>query len=492
MPPDLLVGVDLGSTAVKAGLLDVHGQLLGLSSKALPVSMSPEGAVEHDMDEVAETAFEVIAEAVSEAEPASVIGVGICGQGDGCWLVDRWCRPLRPAVSWRDARQVPSRGPTLPVSPGATIAVLGRLADREPQSLERASSVVFAKDWLRYRLTGEIATDPTDSASLRGALEAGWVPAELRSQAERLVPPVRASAEIAGHVVPTASAPTRLRVGTPVVTGSLDVAAAALGAGAVRVGDSVSILGTAGIHTRVTRASATAQGLLEIPYLVAGMGLAVMAQAAACPNVDWVLKVCWADGAEHEGGSECAFAEAARVPAGADGVIFHPYISQTGERAPFLLPSARAQLFGLDSHHSRAHILRAVLEGTCFATKECYDSLGGLGDYLSLAGAGARASLWCQVMADVVGTEVRVGASADAGLRGAAALAGVGVGLWPDICHAATSLSPEQVRYHPDAALAGLYAGLYDLYRDLRGALEPYWERRVAVREAMVGTGLRP
>lgn len=490
MSTDLLVAVDLGSTAVKAGLLDVSGRLVAHASKALPVSIGPDGAVEHDMDEVAETAFEVIAEAVSAAEPASLLGVGLCGQGDGCWLVDRRCRPLRPAVSWRDARRAPWGSPALPLPPGATIAVLARLADCEPQSLDQARSVVFAKDWLRYRLTGELATDPTDSASLLSALEADWMPPKLRSQAERLVPPVRGSAEIAGHVVPTASAATCLPAGIPVVSGSLDVAAAALGAGAIRVGDSVSILGTAGIHTRVTEASATARGLFEIPYLLGGKGLAVMAQAAACPNVDWVLDLCWADRADHNRVRECAFDEAARVTAGADGVIFHPYISQAGERAPFLLPSARAQFFGLDSHHSRGHVLRAVLEGTCFATKECYDSLG-LGDYLSLAGAAARSSLWCQVMADIVDREVRVGPSADAGLRGAAALAGVGLGLWADACQAATSLSPEQVPYRPDAALVGLYAGLYDLYHDLRVALEPYWGRRGAMRETVVGMGVK-
>lgn len=498
MARELLVGVDVGSTTVKAGLIGVDGELVSLRSKALPVHTRSNGAVEHDMDDVAAVALEVVAEVAAMADPARVVGVGICGQGDGCWLLDGKCRPVRASISWRDTRRSPCLDRELPVPRGSTVAILAWLSDCERDTLARARSVVFAKDWVRYCLTGELATDPTDSATLRGVRVAGWVPAELRREIDRLIPPLLPSAGIAGHVNAKGGAATGLRVGTPVVTGALDVVAAVLGAGATTVGDTVSILGTAGIHTRLRRVpdsdSPTNHGgaTPTIPYLIQGEELAVMATAAACPNVDWVLATCWADPSGPETRA-CAFGEADRAGAGAGGVIFHPYISPAGERAPFLQTSARAQFFGLDSRHSRGHLLRAALEGVAFATRECYDVLGR-GDHVVLAGAAGASSLWCQVLADVLGAEVRVGANVDAGPRGAAALAGVGVGLYRDAAHAAAVLSVSGAkarRYGPDAGVGGLYDSLYGLYRDLRGALVPYWGQRVALEPLIADSEVR-
>lgn len=472
MPSDLVLAVDAGSTMVKVGLLDGDGSLIAVASRPLPALVGPAGIVEHDMDGWADEAFATICEIARTDIGGRVASVGLCGQGDGCWLLDRCGRPVRRAISWRDGR---ARSVSA-VFPGSTIALLEWLVEREPEALARARNLVFAKDWLRYRLTGILATDPSDAAGLRAAVEAGAAQPRVLEEAERLCPAAHASAEVVGYVTEHASAHTGLLAGIPVVTGALDAVAAVLGTGAVAVGDSVSVLGTAGIHTKVAALGESRCGeSVTVPYLVADTNLYMMGQAAASLNVEWLLRT-WYEGVTGEARDKM-FLDAARLAPGAEGLLYHPYIGASGERAPFTRTSARAQFFGLSEHHTRTHLLRAVLEGIALATRDCHEYLGLRADHVILAGGLATSSACCQLIADVLGAEVWVGATFDAGLRGAAALAGVGAGIWPDARTAVLDLQVPPARYFPDPFDSGFYDDLFGLYRDLRIALEPYWDR---------------
>ena len=169
------------------------------------------------------------------------------------------------------------------------------------------------------------------------------------------------------------------------------------------------------------------------------------------------------------------------VPVGADGVLYHSYLSASGERSPFLQPTARAQFTGLSPEHTRDHRARAVYEGVALAMRDCYEHMPGPAESVLMGGGGARSALWCQMFADCLRTRVDVPAGEEFGAKGAAILAGVGVNLYPDLPSAVARTTRVARSDEPAPAATDKYARLYDLYRETYEAMFELWDRRAEV-----------
>jgi len=410
------------------------------------------------------------------------MALGLSGQMHGVVLVDELGLPLRPAVIWADARSGAElaayrrldedRGRRLANPPAVGMAgpTLLWLRDQEPDAYTSARWALQPKDWLRMRMTGEAATEPSDASAtlLYDLLADDWsyaVVEELGLRTELLAPLVP-SACVAGRLEGEAAGELGLRKGLPVAAGAADTAAAMLGAGLVRPGPVQLTVGTGGQvvtpkegpepdpHGRIHLYRAAVPGLWYSMAAIQNAGLAL----------EWVRKVMgvsWKD----------VYEEAFAVSPGSGGVTFLPYLS--GERTPRFDPAARGAWAGLGLDHTRGHLLRAALEGVAFALRDALEALEDLGNIapeLRLAGGGTggrSGEPWRQLLADVLGRplwplpdEIASVASA----RGAAFLAGLASGVYPT-AEDTLPLTPEPE--DPIRPGEAAYEAAYERYKEL-------------------------
>ena len=360
MAPPYLLGIDAGTSRIRAAVLDLAGRELGFSARASATLCPAPGHAEQDMEAVWAATAAAIREALKAAQvsPAEVQAVGPSGQGDGAWLLDGSGRPLGKAPLWNDGRAAEVveawrkdgrlnrlfvKGGTL-LWPGALAPILAFLGEREKERRERVATAFCCKDWIVYRLTGVLGTDESDGsipfmdmASRR--FDPGQAEILGMGDALRYLPPVRPSHTVVGGVTRAAAAETGLREGTPVVAGMIDVAANAIGVGAIRAGQTLTILGTTALNAAILGEPVFRPENLgaSVCHAVPGHYLRVLGAMAGTPNLDWYLsamgEVFTSMAAGRPGGVFACMEEAvAEARVGAGGVIYHPFLR--GERAP--------------------------------------------------------------------------------------------------------------------------------------------------------------
>ena len=432
----------------------------------------------------------------ASASGVDVAAIGVTGAMVGVWPVDAGGRPIRPAVLVADTRGQEAidrakaddadamerifKSDGCVVEPGCTLPALRWLLDHEPELMARARHILTCKDWLRYRLTGELAGDVTEAAVAPGDARTRGRSLEmlrlfgLESSAD-LFPPVRPSESIGGFVTQAAAAETGLRAGTPVAIGAGDVPCSAIAAGAVDPGMACTILGTT-CHNGVVVDEPLFEppniGLLfTLPDL---LWLRVMVNLAGTPNLDWALRALFSEVADTRAGAS-VYAELERIaadrPAGVGGLLYHPYLSEVGLIAPIVARGARAQFSGLRASHTREDLLRAVYEGVAYAIRDCYEAIGRPIGEIRLVGGGARSDFWSQTIADIVGRPVLVPQGSEFGAKGAALLASVAIGRSGSVREAARKSSAVRHRYEPRAKLAAVYADGFARYQAARNAI---------------------
>ena len=491
-----LIGVDAGTTNIKTVAFSPDGTELARASRENEV-LSSGGRMEQDMTATWERTAETI-RAVVSALPADtdVLGVGVTGQGDGCWLVDGDGEPARNAILWNDNRAAgivetwAETGVTDELFDicgnglfaGASLPILRWLHDNEPETLDRAETVLFCKDWIKYRLTGALTTDLSDASlpyldvRTREYADGLSTIAGVPGVEERL-PRLEPATTVVGEVTSAAATHTGLPAGTPVISGVIDIVASAVGSGAAQPGDSSSVVGTTALNQTILETVPTLDEPVGFTLAITDDRLTrAMASMAGTPNLDWARAEIAAtdDFAAVE-------ADARSVAPGADGLVYHPYLSSAGEKAPFVDPAARAQFSGLDPSHTRAHLLRAVYEGVALAVRHCYDSLPGEPRTVTVSGGGARSDLWRQLIADCLDTTVRVPAYGELGAKGAAMLAAVGVDHYPDLDTAIDVMSDTGTTYAPRPGPASVYDDLYAYYTAVRESMADVWSLRRSV-----------
>jgi xylulokinase len=487
MPDDLYIGIDLGTTGVKAGLFDARGRTVATASREIQLETPRPGFTEFDADEYIALAFDAIRELIPGG--GDVRAVGLSSQAQTFVVLDAAGRPLRPAVSWLDVRaeaeaeelsRLADRLGRRSINAIASAPKLLWLRRHEPDLVARAHSVCIIPGYLLFRLTGRAATDPITAAST-GAYdfwEQRWVPELLDVcglEPDRM-PEVLSPAESAGRLTADAAAKLGLPHGTVAVVGTNDQYAGALGAGNVTPGCASLALGAALalVATSTSRADLEpGEGIAPHPAS-RGADKPLYALLAYAKTSGVVIR-WFRDQFAPDLSYDELFAEAAHVPVGAEGVSCIPHFA--GTATPDFNSAVRGAFAGLNLSHTRAHLARALLESLAFTVRENVELLGRTVPIREVRaiGGGARSDVWLQMIADVTGVPVERPETREAACLGAAVLGMVGAGRFESAADAAWNLYRADTRFEPNFTVRDDYDRAFAHYRQLLVSL--YGER---------------
>ncbi|MEM9425815.1 MAG: FGGY-family carbohydrate kinase [Pseudomonadota bacterium] len=515
----VIIGVDAGTSVIKAVAFSISGQQLAVSSVRNSYALSADGAATQSMAQTWEDCAKAISGLGQQIDRLAphVVAVSVTGQGDGTWLVGAGNEPVSDAWLWLDGRAAPTvdmlksrdcdaerfaaTGTGLNTcQQGSQMA---HMLAHHPELLAGAEAALHCKDWIYLNLTGVRATDPSEASftfgDFRTRAYSDMVIDALGLDANRaLLPDIVDGTEVMHPLTATAAKSTGLLPGTPVSLGYVDMVMTALGAGVHTGEDGVacSAIGSTGVHLRSVAAEDVHLNDARTGYViclpVAGRVTQVQTNMAATLNVDWALDMA-ADILEQFGEVPCRSDIIAQIDSwlsetAAGGLIFHPYISEAGERGPFLDANARASLIGLQSGHRFAHVIRAVVEGLAMAARDCYAAMGSLPAELRVTGGAARSAAMRGVLAGALGSSTCVSLREETGAAGAAMMAAVGIGAYPDM----EACIEDWVRPYlgapeaPDPELIAVYDSLFETYRAAREALPPIWSGLSEHRSAHV------
>jgi len=492
---EVLLGLDVGTSGVKAILMSASGDVVATVSTPLSLVTPRPGWAEQDPDAWWSACLTSIRGVLQRGADAHVIAIGISGQMHSSVFLDAGGAVIRPALLWCDGRTTQETREITdsaggeqrlrewvsnPALEGFTLPKVLWLRSHEPAAFARLAKVLLAKDYIRYRLTNELATDPSDAS---GTLM--YDPAQRRWSREimeavslplSLLPNVGASHEVLGRVTVDAAHATGLGAGTPVVGGGADNACGAVGVGAISPGEAVASWGTSATLLAPTAEPRVDPGMRvhTFCHAVAGLWYVMGVVLSAGGAFSWYRAQFAPELAESDGANERLTEEAARVPRGADGVTFLPYLQ--GERTPHRDASARGAFMGLSLAHTRAHLTRAVLEGVCFALRDSLAILQELGltpGDLLLTGGGARSPFVRQMQAEVCGLPVRTVNREEGPAYGAALLAAVGAGVFRDLSEGTRTTLVRGPLEIPDTAAHVEYEPVYARFRAAYRAARP-------------------
>ncbi|MER5183834.1 FGGY-family carbohydrate kinase [Streptomyces sp. NPDC002896] len=496
MARDLVLGLDAGHTVTKAVLFDATGRPVARGSGTLPLDTPQPHWVERDMDDVWRTAYQAIAACLAEAGPdagRAVAAVGLAGHGDGLYAVDERGRRVRAAIVAMDTRAEPVleewRGApvwsralalsgTVPFT-GSPAALLTWLARHEPGVLQQARWLLSCKDWLRLRLTGAVATDPTDaSASFTDMRRGGYSPELLDlyglGALAGLLPPVLACDAVSGTVTREAAALTGLTAGTPVVTGAHDVDAAALGIGGTAPGELCLIAGSFSINQVISERPVVDPRWQVRHFVRPGQWMTMSTSPASVANLEWFLRVTGAPAEQRDGVHEAIGREVEAHLDGPSEVLFHPFVYGSPHPHP-----TSGTFLGLRGWHGRGHLLRALMEGVVLNHRWHVDALCSklrITGAARLTGGAAHSEVWSQMFADALRRPVVVTDVQESAARGAALLAATAVGLLDDVTDPRAGAAVLR-RHEPDADRVAVLDEAYEVYREALEALGPIWAR---------------
>src|SRR5579863_360746 len=490
-----LLGIDIGTGGTRTVLLDGDGRVLSSATAVHPPFASPHaGWAEQNPGDWWAAVCSAIPECLARGRTASseISGIALTGQLHGLVLLDRHGSVLRRSIIWCDQRtEVECREITekigaarlieLTANPALTNFTLPKIwwvQKHEPEIWARAATILLPKDYIRLRLSGSRATDVADASGtlLFDVANRQWSRAmiEVSRLNADLLPTVFESCEISGHVSEEGARASGLRAGIPIVTGAGDQAAGAVGAGIVRPGAVSATIGTSGVVFAATAGPVRdpAGRIHTFCHAMPQRWHVMGVTQAAGYSLRWFRDQFGAVGDSAQDAYDRLMMEASAAPAGSDGLLWAPYLM--GERTPHLDPHARGALVGISATHTRAHVIRAILEGVAFSLRDTLTIFAELKipvESIRLGGGGARGALWRQIQADVYGMPVGVLDVEEGPAYGAALLAGVGVGNWTSVEKASDAAVRVSQRIEPDTQRVALMNRQYGVYRKLYPAL---------------------
>ncbi len=494
-----LLGLDVGTSGAKALLIDQEGTVVADSIVTYPLLTPRPGWAEQHPEQWCEASHTAIANAVQEARvsPRDIAGVGLSGQMHGSVFLDADNQVIRPAILWCDQRTADQcewitekigaeavvAETCNPVLTGFQAPKIIWLRDNEPDSYAKVAKLLLPKDYIRFMLTGEFATEVSDASgtSLLNVPRRRWSQVMLDGLEldASLLPKVYESPEVTGRISAEAAGPTGLAKGTPVVGGGGDQAAGAVGNGIVAPGSVSVTVGTSGVVFAYLDEPIMDEQLRTHTFChaVPGKWHVMGAMLSAGGSLRWLRdSLCAAEVALAADMGvdpyELMTAQAETAPVGCNGLLFLPYL--TGERCPYPDPDARGVFFGLNLTHSKPDLIRAVLEGVAFGLRDCLDLIKGLGvefTEVRASGGGARSKLWRQIQADTLRHDISTINVDESAAYGVALLAAVGAGIYPTV-QAATDAAISVVdTLAPDPEAVKVYEDYHGLYRRLYVAL---------------------
>ncbi|MGZ4790043.1 MAG: xylulokinase, partial [Terriglobales bacterium] len=467
------LGIDVGTGGTRALIVDENGRVVSSATEEHAPFASPQiGWAEQHPDDWWRACGIAVKRALAKANLRGddVACVGFSGQMHGAVMLDEQGKVVRPALIWCDVRTDAQcrevterigadrliRLTCNPALPNFTLTKFLWVQENEPETWKRVRYVMLPKDYVRFRMTGERAIDMADASGtlLLDVANRRWSTEVAKATGidEKLLPKLFESPDVCGQVSSEGAAATGLKVGTPVVAGAGDQAAGATGMGIVAPGTVSATVGTSGVVFAATdRPALDTNGRLHtfchaIPARWHVMGVT---QAAGL-SLRWFRDQFGAGPDNGRDPYERLSDEAATVPPGSNGLLWTPYLM--GERTPHLDPHARGALVGLTATHTRAHVIRAIMEGVAFSLRDTFTIFQEMSvpvNRIRLGGGGARSSLWRQIQADVYSHEIECVEAEEGAAYGAALLAGVGAKIWPSVDAACNSVVRVAHRVQP-------------------------------------------
>ncbi|WP_346936852.1 xylulokinase [Clostridium sp.] len=499
-----LLGIDIGTSGTKTVLFDRGGNPISSSTAEYPLYQPEIGWAEQDpldwWKAVCITINQVIKD--SNINPESISGIGLSGQMHGLVMLDGDGNVLRKSIIWCDQRTAKEcveitekvgekRLIDITANPaltGFTASKILWVRNNEPEIYEKCRKMLLPKDYIRYMLTGEFATEVSDASGMqlldiknrcwsKEVLNALDIPIEYLGD-------VHESIVVSGKVHKKAAQVTGLKENTPVVGGAGDQAAGAIGNGIIKSGQISSTIGTSGVvfahldepiideKGRVHTFCHAVPGAWHMMGVTQGAGLSLKwFRDNFCTNEIEVAKYMGIDP------YVLMTKEAEKVPAGSRGVIYLPYLM--GERTPHLNPKAKGVFFGLSAAHTKNEMLRAVIEGVSYSLLDCMEIIKDTGmnpTNVMVSGGGGKSELWRQILADMFNCKVSTNKSSEGPALGVALLAGVGTGVYKDINEACSIAISENSIQYPKEENSLVYKRYYEIYKkiynDLKGTFE--------------------
>jgi xylulokinase len=491
-----LLGLDISTTSAKALVIDEAGAVIATHSTAQPISQPQPLWSEQNPADWWDGMTQSIRAAIQEANISGddIACIGLTGQMHGLVFQDAAGEVLRPSILWNDQRtgsqcdEIHNKiGLKRLIELTGNQALTGFTApkivwvrENEPDVYAQGAHILLPKDYIRYMLTGEYAMDMADASGtlLLDVAHRQWSTEVVNALdiPEAWLPNLVEGSAISGEVHQAGAEATGLKVGTPVIGGGGDQAAGAVGVGAVKPGVIGLVVGTSGVvFAPLSEYRFEPDGRLHaFCHSVPGMWHFMGVTLSAAGSLQWFHDTLGAGDSFDD-----LLAPAADVPPGCEGLIFQPYLS--GERTPHPDPLARGTFIGLTVRHTRAHMTRAVLEGVAFSLKDCFKlmesaGLSGSGLEIRVSGGGAKSPLWRQILADVIGAPLVSASTTEGAAYGAALLAAVGAGVYPDVATACDQTIETGEPTEPSAA-QGDYEKPYDIYQSLYPTLKETFMR---------------
>ena len=492
---EYLIGSDIGTSGAKTVLFDTLGAAVASKTLEYPLYQPRNGWAEQDPEDwwnaVRDGIRAVLAE--SGVQARSIRGIGLSGQMHGLVMLDKDGNPLRKAIIWCDQRTDrecermnaligPQKMVEITANPamtGFTAAKILWVRDNQPDIYEKCAHILLPKDYIRFRLTGEFATDVSDAAGMQlmDVPNRCWSEEVLEKLGidRSLLAEIYESPDITGKIHRAASEMTGLPTGTPVVGGAGDNSAAAVGTGVVKTGKAFTTLGTSGVvYTITDRASIDPKGRIHTFCApIPGKWTLMSCTQAAGLSLKWFRdQFCTQEIAEASQQDIDPYLlmdrEADAVPYGSDGLLYLPYLM--GERSPHPNPNCRGVFFGLSAIHTRAHLIRAVMEGVAYSQLECVDVFRELNcdiESMTICGGGAKSRLWKQMLADLYSCPVNTLQTDEGPALGAAILAGTGCGVFSSVEEGCGQIIRRKDVQEPNTSRQKAYAPYYRLYRKI-------------------------
>lgn len=497
---EYLIGIDLGTSGTKTVLFDRAGRVIAHALEEYPLYQEKNGWAEQDPGDWWHAAAATLKRVLSESgvSPAEVKGVGLSGQMHGLVMLDGSGQVLRRSIIWCDQRtaeeceEITERVgaerlihiTANPAMTGFTASKILWVRKHQPELYARCAHILLPKDYLRYKLTGEFATEVSDASGMQllDIPNRCWS-SEVLEKLDidpALLGKVYESPEITGTVTEEAAALTGLAPGTPVVGGAGDNAAAAVGTGVVCNGRAFTTIGTSGVvfaHTdkitidpkgRVHTFCCAVPGAWHVMGVTQGAGLSLkwFRDNFCAPEIEQ---------AEKQGVDPYVIMdrEAEESPIGCNRLLYLPYLM--GERTPHLDPDCRGVFFGLSAIHTRSDLIRAVMDGVSYSQRDSVEILRSMGVTMTemmACGGGGTSPLWRQMLADVYNCPVKTVKSKEGPALGAAILAGVGAGLYPSVQAACEQMIETNPSQEPIPENVPRYEEFYQVYRSLYPALK--------------------
>lgn len=497
-----LMGIDNGGTAIKVGIYDLEGNEVATSGTNTEVITPSPGRYERDMNEIWNANIEAITNVLKESniKGEQIAGIAVTGHGNGLYMIDNEGNPTYNAIQSSDSRAVdivekwnndgtfdkvhPKTLQSL--WPASTIALLAWMKDNKPEVINKTKSVFFAKDYVRYKLTGEVYVEITDlsGSNILNNIEKEYDIELLNDfgigDLIDIMPPIKNSADICGYITKDVSRLTGLKEGTPVAGGMFDIDAAGIATGINDESKMNVIVGTWANNQYISSKPVITKDIFMTSlYSIPGYWLVLEGSATSASNLEWFVQ----NFMDEE--SKKAKAQGTSIYKVCDNIVenLNPTESDI-VFLPFLYGSnaslkAKSAFVGLEGWNKRDHVIRAIYEGIAFSHKTHYENLlkhRNKPEVIRIAGGAGRSKVWMQMFADILETPLEIIGASELGTMGASMCAGVATGIFKDFNEAIEKMVKVIRRVEPDNSKKNIYQKKYNRYKKVISSLETFWD----------------